>query len=76
VISLTPPDVGAAFFASRPSRCLITVANMPRLPESSSYTRARWDRHEFLAEAELLAQAGAVSLLLDASPMRPKAFQS
>lgn len=35
----------------------------------------QWDRHEFLAEAELLARAGAVSLLLDAPPMRPAAFR-
>jgi len=35
----------------------------------------QWDRHEFLAEAELLARAGAVSLLLDAPPMRPEEFQ-
>jgi dienelactone hydrolase len=35
----------------------------------------QWDRHEFLAEAELLAQAGAVSVLLDAPPMRPPQFQ-
>lgn len=35
----------------------------------------QWDRHEFLAEAELLARVGAVSLLLDAPPMRPPEFQ-
>ncbi|HEY2497352.1 MAG TPA: hypothetical protein VGK24_09810 [Candidatus Angelobacter sp.] len=35
----------------------------------------QWDRHEFLAEAELLARAGAVSILLDAPPMRPPEFQ-
>lgn len=35
----------------------------------------QWDRHEFLAEAELLARAGAVSVLLDAPPMRPPQFQ-
>jgi hypothetical protein len=35
----------------------------------------QWDRHEFLAEALLLAQAGAVSAFLDAPPMRPKEFQ-
>ncbi len=35
----------------------------------------QWDRHEFLAEAELLARTGAVSLLLDAPPMRPAEFQ-
>jgi dienelactone hydrolase len=35
----------------------------------------QWDRHEFLAEAELLARVGAVSMLLDAPPMRPKEWQ-
>lgn len=35
----------------------------------------QWDRHEFLAEAELLARVGAVSVLLDAPPMRPPEFQ-
>lgn len=35
----------------------------------------QWDRHEFLAEAELLAQSGVVSLLLDAPPMRAKDLQ-
>lgn len=35
----------------------------------------QWDRHEFLSEAFLLASAGAVSVLIDAPPMRPKEFQ-
>ncbi|HWZ44220.1 MAG TPA: hypothetical protein VNW97_12140 [Candidatus Saccharimonadales bacterium] len=35
----------------------------------------QWDRHEFLAEAQLLARAGAVSVLLDAPPMRSREFQ-
>jgi dienelactone hydrolase len=35
----------------------------------------QWDRHEFLSDAFLLASAGAVSVLIDAPPMRPKEFQ-
>lgn len=35
----------------------------------------QWDRHEFLSEALLLASAGAVSVLIDAPPMRPTEFQ-
>lgn len=65
----------ASPMGGRVSAYLVTPAGKGRFAGIVFLHSGQWDRHEFLAEAELLARVGAVSVLLDAPPMRPPEFQ-
>lgn len=65
----------ASPMGGRVSAYLVTPAGKGPFAGIVFLHSGQWDRHEFLAEAELLARAGAVSVLLDAPPMRPPEFQ-